>query len=76
MMMGPTKKKVIATGIIAFTIPVVLGSVAFMQYNKKKEAEIAELKRKSETTKGKYSCHFTEIFRTHGKRRDRLRCAS
>ena len=52
MMMGPTKKKVIATGIIAFTIPVVLGSVAFMQYNKKKEAEIAELKRKSETTKG------------------------
>ena len=46
MMMGPTKKKVIATGIIAFTIPVVLGSVAFMQYNKKKEAEIAELKRK------------------------------
>ena len=52
MMMGPTKKKVIVTGIIAFTIPVVLGSVAFMQYNKKKEAEIAELKRKSETTKG------------------------
>ena len=52
MMMGPTKKKVIATGIIAFTIPVVLGSVVFMQYNKKKEAEIAELKRKSETTKG------------------------
>lgn len=51
MMMGPTKKKVIVTGIIAFTIPVVLGSVAFMQYNKKKEAEIAELKRKAKQLK-------------------------
>lgn len=52
MMMGPTKKKVITTGIIAFTIPVVLGSVAFMQYDKKKKQEIEELTKKSETTKG------------------------
>ena len=52
MMMGPTKKKVITTGIIAFTIPVVLGSIAFMQYDKKKKQEIEELTKKSETTKG------------------------
>lgn len=51
MMMGPTKKKVITTGIIAFTIPVVISGVAFWQYNKKKEEEIAELKRKTATTK-------------------------
>lgn len=50
MMMGPTKKKVIATGIIAFTIPVVIGGVAFWQYNKKKEEEIEALKRKTATT--------------------------
>ena len=36
MMMGPTKKKVIATGIIAFTIPVVLGSVALCNIIRKK----------------------------------------
>lgn len=51
MMMGPTKKKVITTGIIAFTIPVVLGGVAFMQYNKKVQKTIADLEKKSETTK-------------------------
>ena len=51
MMMGPTKKKIIATGIVAFTIPTVISGVVFWQYNKKKNEEIEALKVKSAVTK-------------------------
>lgn len=44
MMMGPTKKKVIITGVVAFLIPVIIGSVFFVNYNKKKNEEIEKLK--------------------------------
>ena len=47
MMMGPTKKKVITTGIVAFIIPVVLGSIFFINYNKSKNEEIAKLQKQS-----------------------------
>lgn len=43
-MMGPTKKKIITTGVVAFAIPVVVGSVFFVNYNKKKTEEIEALK--------------------------------
>ena len=50
MMMGPTKKKVIATGIIAFIIPVVVGSVLFVNYKKETDAEIERLSKQGEVT--------------------------
>ena len=34
MMMGPTKKKMIITGVAAFAAPVMLGSIFFANYNK------------------------------------------
>ena len=36
MMMGPTKKKVIATGVVAFIIPVIVSGVVFWKYSEKK----------------------------------------
>lgn len=44
MMMGPTKKKVITAGVIAFIIPVVVGSFMFMKYKKGVEEEMARLR--------------------------------
>lgn len=44
MMMGPTKKKVITAGVVAFTIPVVVGSFMFMQYKKGVEEEMNRLR--------------------------------
>ena len=44
MMMGPTKKKVITAGVIAFIIPVVVGSFMFMKYKKDVEEEMARLR--------------------------------
>lgn len=44
MMMGPTKKKIITTGVIAFIVPVIIGSIFFINYSKKKDEEIAALK--------------------------------
>ena len=48
MMMGPAKKRVIVTGIIAFIIPVIIATVLFIGYSKIKNDEIAELKVHSE----------------------------
>ena len=52
MMMGPTKKKVIATGVVAFIIPVIVSGVVFWKYSEKKNQEIEDLKVKSAVTKG------------------------
>ncbi len=50
MMMGPTKKKVIVTGIIAFTIPTIAFGAFTYGYAKKKNKEIEDLKIKSAVT--------------------------
>ena len=47
MMLGPMKKKMITTGIIAFLIPCILFGFIFFMYNSKKGAEIKELTRQS-----------------------------
>ncbi len=49
MMLGPMRKKVIATGIVAFLVPTVAFGGIFVAYSNKKKAEIEELKVKAET---------------------------
>lgn len=49
MMLGPMKKKMITTGVIAFLIPTIVIGVMFGMYAKNKKTEIAELKVKAET---------------------------
>ncbi len=49
MMLGPMKKKMITTGVIAFLIPTIVIGVMFGMYAKNKKAEIADLKVKAET---------------------------
>ena len=49
MMLGPMKKKMITTGVIAFLIPTIVIGVMFGMYAKNKKAEIAKLKVKAET---------------------------
>mgnify|MGYP002108818228 FL=1 len=49
MMLGPMKKKMITTGVIAFLIPTIVIGVIFGLYAKNKKAEIAELRVKAET---------------------------
>ena len=44
MMMGPTKKKMIITGVVAFIVPVLIGTIFFANYSKKKNEEIEALK--------------------------------
>ena len=49
MMLGPMKKKMITTGVIAFLIPTIVIGVIFGLYAKNKKTEIAELRVKAET---------------------------
>lgn len=49
MMLGPMKKKMITTGVIAFLIPTIVIGVIFGLYARNKKAEIAELRVKAET---------------------------
>ena len=49
MMLGPMKKKMITTGVIAFLIPTIVIGVMFGLYAKQKKNEIADLKVKAET---------------------------
>lgn len=46
-MLGPMKKKMITTGVIAFLIPCVLFAFIFFMYNSRKSSQIAELTRQS-----------------------------
>ncbi len=50
MMMGPTKKKVIIAGVVAFTIPTIAFGAFTYGYAQKKNKEIEELKIKSTVT--------------------------
>lgn len=43
MMMGPAKKRVIVTGIVAFIIPVIIATVLFIGYSNAKNKEINKL---------------------------------
>ena len=47
-MLGPMKKKMITTGIIAFLIPCILFGLLFFMYNARKGSQIAELTRQSQ----------------------------
>lgn len=49
MMMSPTKKKIILAAVVAFLIPVVIGSIIFLNYSKNKNEEIERLKIESAT---------------------------
>ena len=49
MMLGPMKKRMVTTGVIAFIIPTIIAVGVFMAYSKKKNEEIAELKIKAAT---------------------------
>lgn len=49
MMMSPTKKKIILAAVVAFIIPVVIGSIIFLNYSKNKNEEIERLKIESAT---------------------------
>lgn len=49
MMMGPTKKKIIITGVIAFLVPTLLGTAIFFKYKGDKEAQISQLKKETKT---------------------------
>ncbi len=51
MMMGPTKKKVITAGVVAFMIPTVVFGAVMYGYANKKNKEIEALKEKSVVTK-------------------------
>ena len=51
MMMGQTKKKIILTAVVAFLIPVVIGSILFLDYNKKMNEEIERLEAETATEK-------------------------
>lgn len=47
MMMGPMKKKVVTTGIIAFLIPCIIFGVIFYLYASKKATQVEDLKEQS-----------------------------
>lgn len=47
MMMGPMKKKVVTTGVIAFLIPCIIFGVFFYLYNSRKSQEITNLNLKA-----------------------------
>lgn len=49
MMLGPMKKRMVTTGVIAFIIPTIIAVGVFMAYSNKKNEEIAELKVKAAT---------------------------
>lgn len=49
MMLGPMKKRMVTTGVIAFIIPTIIAVGIFMAYSNKKNEEIAELKVKAAT---------------------------
>lgn len=44
MMLGPTKKKILITGIVAFVIPVLIFTIVFVNYKKAKDVEIENLR--------------------------------
>lgn len=47
MMLGPMKKKMIATGVVCALIPIILFAVFFMIYSSKKKAEVEKLKKET-----------------------------
>lgn len=51
MMMGATKKKMIATGVVSFMVPVIIGGSLFLVHNKKQKEEIEALKVQAATVK-------------------------
>lgn len=51
MMMGATKKKIIATGVVSFMVPVIIGGSLFIVHNKKQKEEIEALKVQTATVK-------------------------